>query len=127
MALYEHPVNTARERAAIRCQQRLAVGRGNAAGARQPGPWRSVRVSADDPVALGLARLAGMRHRAPGEGAVAWLERAPEDGRHLVVLEACAARWRWATPRRSSAGCASWKTRWFAPLLAALSAAASAW
>ena len=109
MALYQHPVNTAREARGdpvVNGVWLWGAGRLPAA-ASLPGPaaWHSV--SADDPVALGLARLAALRHRAPGEGAGPWLERAPEEGRHLVILE----------PSRGM------EEQWFAPLLAALRSA----
>jgi hypothetical protein len=58
----------------------------------------------------GAARLAGARHRPlPGSGQE-WLERLPEDGRQLALLDA-----------RETA-LAELEQRWFAPLLGALRA-----
>jgi hypothetical protein len=99
MALHEHPVNEARE---------LAVNSVWLWGAgvlpeSAAGPWRSV--SADDPLARGLARVAGMAARAAARSAEDWLADLPEDGRHLAVLEGAAAEL---------------EAAWFAPLLTAL-------
>ena len=88
MALYQHAVNTAREARGdpvVNGVWLWGAGALPAAAAFQAGPGN--RSAPTDPVALGLAKLAGMRHRAPGAGAAAWLERAPEDGRHLVLLD----------------------------------------
>jgi len=104
MALYDHPVNTERERRRQPVVNSLWLWGAGALPAAAKGPWHSL--SADHLVALGLARLAQVRHRSLGAGAAGWLERAPEDGRHLLVLDA----------RRSSA----LEEHWFAPLLAAL-------
>jgi hypothetical protein len=65
--------------------------------------WRSV--SAAEPLALGLARAAGIARRAPARTAESWLADLPEDGRHLAVLAGAAA---------------ALEDAWFAPLLAAL-------
>jgi len=106
MALYQHPVNTEREARGdpvVNGVWLWGAGRLPAtASLASPAVWHSL--SADDPVALGLARLAALRHRAPGAGAAPWLERAPEEGRHLVILD-------------PSPGL---EEQWFAPLLAAL-------
>ena len=104
MALNGQPANTPREARGEPVVNSVWLWGGGALPEKASARWQSV--SADDPVALGLARLAQLRHRAPGAGAAEWLERAPEDGRHLVVLDA----------RRE----ASLEERWFAPLLAAL-------
>ena len=85
MALHQHPVNTAREARGEPAINSLWLWGAGTLPAAARAPWQSV--SAGDPVALGLARLSGVRHRAPGSGAAGWLERAPEDGRHLVVLD----------------------------------------
>jgi hypothetical protein len=106
MVMYQHAVNTQREARGEPVVNGLwlwGAGRLPAAAALA-GPCTRHSVSADDPAALGLARLAGIRHRAPGAGADAWLARAPEDGRHLLILD----------PHPDL------EERWFAPLLAAL-------
>ncbi|HEX9184078.1 MAG TPA: hypothetical protein VF876_12550 [Burkholderiales bacterium] len=99
MALHEHPVNEARELAvnSVWLWGAGALPRSAAA------PWRSV--SADDPLARGLARLAGIAARESARSAEDWFAGLPEDGRHLVVLEGSAAELEQA---------------WFTPLLAAL-------
>ena len=51
-----------------------------------------------------------MRHRAPGAGAAEWLERAPEDGRHLVVLDSLRGALALGDAEALRAGCRSWKT-----------------
>lgn len=100
MALHEHPVNEVRE---MPVNSVWLWGPGELPDA-VAADWRSL--TADEPVALGLARLAGISHRAPPRSAAAWLESAvPQDGRHLVVLEGTAA---------------ALEAAWFAPLLDAL-------
>jgi len=118
MALYGHPVNAAREARGDPAINSLWLWGAGAQPVAARGPWQSV--AADDPVALGLARLAGARHRAPGAGAAQWLERAPEVGRHLVILD----RLRGAAALRDLDAFAlrlqALEDAWFAPLLAAL-------
>ena len=82
--------------------------------------WRSV--SADDPVARGLARLSGARERALPEGAEAWLREAPPDGRHLVLLDALRAPLALGQSAEYAECIDALEKRWFAPLLAALRA-----
>lgn len=116
MALHEHPVNATRE---LPVNSLWLWGEGRIPAAAK-GPWQSV--SADDPVALGLARLAGMRHRAPGAGAEEWLARAPEDGRHLVVLDGLRGVRALGDADALGQRLRSLEELWFAPLLAALKA-----
>ena len=112
MLLHAHPVNEAREARGEPAVNSLWLwGAGRAPSARSS--WRSV--AADDPAVLGAARLAGARHRPLPLSARDWLERLPEDGRHLVVLDAL----RTSTPERNTRGA---RENWFAPLLAALRA-----
>ncbi|MBI1943948.1 MAG: hypothetical protein HYS35_09795 [Betaproteobacteria bacterium] len=119
MALDDHPVNTAREGRgdpALNSVWLWGAGRLPAAA----GPWQSV--SAGDPVALGLARAAGMRRRAPGAGAREWLERAPEEGRHLVVLDALRGAHALGDHEALGRCLQALEAQWFAPLLAVLRA-----
>jgi hypothetical protein len=122
MALYQHEVNTRREaRGAPVVNSVWLWGAGplpEAAALQDATPWRSV--SASDPAALGLAKLAGLRHRAPGEGAEAWLERAPEDGRHVVLLDALRAGAALGDAEALATRMQALEERWFAPLLTAL-------
>jgi len=118
MALYQHPVNTAREaRGAPVINSVWPWGAGPLPGAAR-GPWQSL--SAEDPVARGLARLAGMRQRASAEGAELWLARAPEDGRHLVVLDALRGAAALGDAQALAQRLQALEDAWFAPLLVAL-------
>jgi hypothetical protein len=83
-------------------------------------PWRSV--AADDPVALGLARLGGAQPRALPESADIWLAALPEDGRHLAVLDELRMPHSLGLEAEFHACMESLERRWFAPLLAALQA-----
>ncbi len=117
MALYEHPVNTARERRGEPVINSLWLwGAGKLPAAS--GPWQSL--SANDAVATGLARSAGIRHRAPGAGAAEWLGRAPEDGRHLLVLDDLRAAQALGDLDALSRRLQELEQKWLAPLLAAL-------
>jgi len=118
MLLHEHPVNEAREaRGELPVNGLWFWGAGRAPRVAR-GRWHSV--SADEPVALGLARLAETRSRPLPASAAAFLERTPEDGRHIVVLDALRA----PLALSDAGGCRSrleaLEERWFAPLLAAL-------
>jgi len=99
MALHEHPANEGRETEVngVWLWGAGELPRGLSA------PWGSV--TSQDPLVLGLARAAGLEHRAPPPTAAAWLAQTPGDGRHLVAPGAL----------RESLDAA-----WFAPLLAAL-------
>jgi len=120
MTLYGHGANTVREQRGEPAVNSVWLWGAGKLPAAARGPWHSV--SAVDALAAGLARLAGIRHRPPGDSAAAWLDRAPEDGRHLIALDglrgaraiadhgALVARWR------------SLEENWFAPLLSALKA-----
>jgi len=112
MVLHEHPVNEAREARGEAAVNSLWLwGAGRATSARSS--WHSV--AADDPAVLGAARLAGARHRPLPLSARDWLERLPEDGRHLAVLDALRT-----TPQNEMLG--ELERDWFEPLLAALRA-----
>ena len=120
MALYEHPVNTAREKRGDPVINSLWLwGAGKLPQAAR-GPWQSV--GAGNAVALGFARLAGMRHRAPGAGAVEWLGRAPEDGRHLLALDDLRGVHALGDLDALARRLQALEANWFAPLLAALKA-----
>jgi len=120
MALYQHAVNTAREARGAPVVNGVWLWGAGPLPAGVQGPWQSV--SAGDPVALGLAKLAGMRHRAPGPGAASWLERAPEDGRHLLVLDELRGALALGDAEALAARLQALEENWFAPLLAALRA-----
>ena len=118
MLLHSHPVNEAREargEPAVNSIWLWGAGRAPTASASS---WRSV--SADDPLVLGLARAAAARHARLPVSAGEWLARAPEDGRHLVVLDALRAPVAFAQQAESRATLEALERDWFAPLLAAL-------
>jgi hypothetical protein len=101
MALHEHAVNEGRGLAV----NSVWLWGAGALPAHASAEWRTV--SAAEPLALGLARAAGIAPRAPARTAESWLADLPEDGRHLAVLEGAAA---------------ALEATWFAPLLGALRA-----
>jgi hypothetical protein len=110
MVLHAHPVNEAREaRGEPTVNSLWFWGAGRAATARCA--WQSV--AADDPAVLGAARLAGARHRTLPRSARDWLERLPEDGRHLAVLDMLRLQ-------PENVLLEELEKRWFEPLLAAL-------
>lgn len=114
MLLHDHPVNEARE---VPLNSLWFWGAGRLP-AQAEGPWQSV--TAGDPVALGLAKRATMRHRALPSGAGEWLERLPETGRHLVLLDALAAAAALRDGEAHAARLLAMEADWFAPMLAAL-------
>lgn len=109
MVLHAHPVNEAREARGEPAVNSIWLwGPGRAT--RALCPWRSV--AADDPAVMGAARLAGVRYRSLPRTAGEWLERLPEEGRHLALLDAL----------RLTPALEPLERDWFAPLLAALRA-----
>src|SRR6185295_12213445 len=73
-------------------------------------------------VAIGLARLAAIRHRVAGAGAMDWLDRAPEEGRHLLVLDDLRGMRVLGDAADRARRIQLMEEHWFAPLLAALKA-----
>ncbi|MEO8144567.1 MAG: hypothetical protein ABI654_10165 [Betaproteobacteria bacterium] len=120
MALYEHAVNTARERRGDPAINSLWLWGAGKLPAGAAGPWQSL--GANDSVAIGLARSAGIRNRAPGAGAAAWFERAPQDGRHLLVLDDLRGVSALGDLEGHVRRLKALEADWFAPLLAALKA-----
>ena len=115
MVLHAHPVNEAREargEPAVNSVWFWGAGRVNAAHC----VWQSV--AADDPAIIGAARLAGARHRPLPRSAIEWMERLPEDGRHLAVLDALRAPL--ALHEDVNEKIVALEREWFAPILAAL-------
>jgi hypothetical protein len=104
MLLHGHAVNAARERRGALAVNSVWLWGAGRAPRGASAHWSSVL--ADDPLAAGLARLAGAHCAPVPADAAAWLERAPADGRILCLLER-------AQP-------AALERRWFAPLLGAL-------
>ena len=118
MALYQHPVNTAREARGAPVVNSLWPWGAGALPPSASGPWQSV--SADDPATRGLATLAGIRHRETGKSAADWLERAPPDGRHLIVLENLRGAAALGDGDALAVRLQALEMAWFAPLLVAL-------
>jgi hypothetical protein len=114
MMLHEHPVNAAREARGVPALNSVWLWGSGRAPKSARGRWSSV--SAADPVALGLGRLAGAQPRAAAASADDWLRGMPGDGRHLVVLEDL------RVPLEYQEKLARLERDWFAPLLAALRA-----
>jgi hypothetical protein len=119
MALHEHPVNQAREARGDPAVNSLWLW--GAGEARRAGEARWHSVSADDPVARGLAQDAGLRARRLS-AAGPWLERAPGEGRHLVVLDALRPFATLGDEAGHAGALEALERDWFAPLLAALRA-----
>jgi len=118
MVLHAHPVNEAREARGEAPVNSLWFWGGGRLPAVSSQRWHSV--TADDPLALGLARAANARHRALPASATAWLDLAPEEGRHLVVLDALRAPLALEETGEYQEKLAGLERAWFAPLLAAL-------
>jgi hypothetical protein len=109
MVLHAHPVNEAREARGEPTVNSIWLW-GSGRATRAHCAWRSV--AGDDPAVIGAARLAGVRYRSLPRSAEDWLERLPEDGRHLAVLDAL----------RINPVVEQLEKDWFEPLLAALRA-----
>jgi hypothetical protein len=120
MLLHAHPLNDAREARGEPAVNSVWVWGAGRAPRVPPAPWQSV--SADDPLALGLARAAGSRQRTLAGAAAAWLERSPEEGRHLAVLDALRAPLALSQQAECRAVLEALERDWFAPLLGALRA-----
>ena len=118
MALHGHPLNAERElRGAPPINSVWFWGTGRLPQAAH-GPWHSL--TTDDALAAGFAQLAGMRQRPLPAGAAEWLERAPLEGRHLVVLDSLRSVLAVDGAEQHADRLATLETRWFAPLLEAL-------
>nr|MDA8110167.1 hypothetical protein [Betaproteobacteria bacterium] len=120
MLLHAHPMNEARERRGEPVVNSVWLWGAGRLPAKLAARWRSL--AADDPLALGLARRAGLAHGPLPASAEAWLARLPEDGRHLAVLDGLRAPAGLADADAYSARLQALEARWFAPLLAALRA-----
>jgi len=118
MVLHDHPVNQARERKGEPAVNSVWLWGAGALPSGARAGWRSV--SADDPVALGLARLAGVAQDGLAADAEAWLAQAPESGRHLIVLDQLREPYALGDAQGYAGAMQRLEARWFAPLLAAL-------
>jgi len=118
MSLHAHPVNEAREARGQPPVNSLWLWGGGPLERLEECPWQSVL--ADDPLPLGLARAAGARQMALPQHAAAWLSRAAEDGRHLIVLDALRAPAALSAEDDVREALERLERDWFAPLLCAL-------
>ena len=118
MVLHAAPVNEARERRGEPPVNSVWLWGPGALPGGARARWRSV--SADDPVALGLARLAGVAQRSLAGDLQAWMAQAPEGGRHLIVLEQLREPYALGDAQGYAAQLQALEAHWFAPLLAAL-------
>lgn len=118
MVLHEHPVNEAREARGELAINSIWLWGAGGLPPNTTARWHSV--SAAEPLALGFARAAGIRHRPLAPSAAAWIDRAPEDGRHLIVLDALRAPLALGEAKDYEQALAALERDWFAPLLSAL-------
>ena len=120
MALHDHPANLAREARGEPAVNSLWLWGFGKLPDSAHADWHSI--TTNEPLAEGLARLAGMRSMRLPAGAAEWLERAPEDGRHLILLEELRAALALGGDEAHAGRLAGLEARWFAPLLDALRA-----
>jgi hypothetical protein len=120
MLLHAHPVNQAREERGEPPVNSLWLWGAGRAPRAAKSRWQSV--SAADPLPRGLAKAAGSQARALPASADEWLAQVPEDGRHLVVLDALRAPLALGQAAEYRECIGMLEKRWFAPLLAALRA-----
>jgi hypothetical protein len=124
MLMHAHPINQLRENAGRLPINSLWLW---GAGSLPPrtdsdAPCRFDGVWSSDPLALGLARAAGVpTHRVPVEAATL-LEHAAADTSHLVVLDDLLGPVHYENGEHYRGAVAALEKRWFAPLHAALSA-----
>ena len=118
MLLHEHPVNEAREARGDPVVNSVWLWGAGVLPAEAEAPWQSA--TADDPIALGYAKVAGLRHRLLPSNAGEWLERLPEDGRQLVVLDTLRLPFALGDFEGWRLRITELEERWFVPLQAAL-------
>jgi len=118
MVLHAHAVNEAREARGEPPVNSIWLWGGGTAPRAAAARWQSL--SAVEPIALGLARAGGIRARAAAANAEAWLDRLPEDGRHLAVLDGLRVPLALSEEGEYQESLAHLERDWFAPLLARL-------
>jgi hypothetical protein len=124
MALHESGINKAREaRGELPINSLWFWGGGTLPAAE---PSRFTKVWSDEPLAAGLAKLAGATHAALPSDAQEWLNLANTPGEHLVVMQRpesdfdIQGRINVAGGRTPGATVERFNTQWAAPLCAAL-------
>ena len=120
MALHECPVNVERERLGAAPINSVWVWGAGCLPPAAEAPAPFVRVWSDDPLVLGLARHAGVEGSPVPAGAPEWLNRAPQPGAHLVVVDGLFPAMRRADLEAWRRGLASVSASWAKPLLGAL-------
>lgn len=118
MLLHAHPVNEAREARGEPVVNSLWLWGSGAAPEKVQASCASV--SAHEPVALGLARLAAARPMPLPASAADWLRSLPGEGRHLVVLDPLRHASCFGDAIAYQEALRSLERLWFAPLLQAL-------
>jgi hypothetical protein len=118
MLLHEHPANEAREARGEPAVNSVWLWGAGVAPSGCTAPFQSV--TADDPLALGYAQAAGLRHRPLPANAGDWLARLPEDGRQLVVLDTLRLPLALGDLEGWRLRIGELEERWVAPLVAAL-------
>ena len=118
MVLHEHPLNAEREQRGDPSINSVWLWGAGRLPAAVEAPWHSV--TTDDALAAGLARMARIRHQALPAGAEEWLERAPHEGRHLLMLDSLRAALALGGADSHVERLTALESRWFAPLLEAL-------
>ncbi len=118
MVLHTHPVNEAREARGeppVNSVWFWGPGRAPQLSSKR---WHSV--IADEPLARGLGRAAGMLQQPLPASAAAWLDRAPEEGRYLIVLDELRMPHALEETGEYQETLAKLERDWFGPLLGAL-------
>ncbi len=118
MLLHAEAVNDEREARGEPAVNSVWLWGAGALPANLAAPWQTI--TAEDALARGLAQACGLRHREPPADARQWLERMPEDGRHLLVLDALRLPLALGDLEVWRSRLESLELAWFAPLLAAL-------
>lgn len=120
MVLHDHPANQGREARGVPVVNSVWLWGAGKLPESAEAPWHSI--STNEPLAQGAARLAGIRWRSLPAAAADWLERAPEGGRHLVVLDGLRGALALGGAEAHAALVRELEAQWFAPLLDALRA-----
>ena len=120
MALHECPANVERERRGAAPINSVWVwGAGSLPpSAEAPAPF--ARVWSDDALVRGLTRHAGVECSPMPSGAPEWLDRAPQPGAHLIVIDDLFPAMRRADIEAWRCGLANVSATWAKPLLDAL-------
>ena len=118
MLLHEHPVNEARESRGEPAVNSVWLWGAGVLPSDTAAPFQSV--TSNDPLALGYAQAAGLRHRPLPPNAGDWLGWLPEDGRQLVVLDTLRLPLALGDFEGWRLRITELEERWFAPLVAAL-------